>query len=389
MEKRYSVRQDFTKNWVVISILIFGLMPDLMHGYALYIIVVLFQILFQTKYDNGSIYTLLFSFVYISGYLLQGFYATPSEWIIMSIFPIIIYQSGKYLLRRFNDSSSIFVLLTLLMISMCLPAIYFNLKDYFQSGQLINVLRKVEISENMRSATGYGMMVAISCGLSGIILTPASSKLDKKFKLLILSFSLLSLFCTIHLINRTGLVIALASFITAILMPPYSQKRLWFTILMLLVIAAIIFYYLRQSSILEEGMAGYINRDIDSGTFGGRSERWGTAFNQMFITPFGTSDFHFNGSKSYAHNMWLDAGLRGGILAFAFLGMLGIRALKSIIRILNKSLFNGFERSVIILYGQAIILQALMEPVIEGVPQLFYVFILYTSLISNYKYKLS
>lgn len=391
------VALDFKKSRIIWLILCIGMLPMIAGGYSMYILGLLlpFILINRVKITTTSIQILCFSLCYflVQFFTIKGNYASSS--IIFDLFfPIIMYQTGTLVVRRSKSPTSCVVLCVLMAFCLAIPAIYSNIIDTIQTGKLINVSRSIiEDSKDSfhRAATGYGMMLSILNGCLGVLILKASSKIETKLKIAIIIFVIGALFSTIHLLNRTGIVLATASIFIILLIPPVSIKRLFYAVFSLVLIVGVVIAFADNSVFLSDAVEMYEARDAGSGSvssYGGRSDLWIAGLNQLISNPIGNaSGLIFNGRHRYAHNMWIDAGIKGGIVCFILLICVTYKLISSECFMLKRNYLSYFQKAIMILIGCTIILQASVEPVIEGLPQFFYYIIFFTSVIQNLNHK--
>lgn len=357
----------------------------------MYVLIVLLPIVLfhYRKIDGTCLLILSFSILYTYFKYSNGHAYSPSALIFDLIFPFIIYQTGAYLVERQRSPKSSLLLLCLMALALAIPAIMDSVNDAISTGQLINVSRAIKknTEDVALSATCYGMMLAIMAGCIGIVLLKPNNKLDARLKVIIAIASVLTIFATIHLVNRTGLVLATISIVCVVFLPPYSFKKNVYTVVSLIVVAGTFIYFLGDSAFLSDALNQYDARDSGVGSvssYGGRSERWDAALNQLTTEPWGNKKgLQLNGQYTYAHNLWLDTGLYAGIIPMVLLIWIAVIYIQSIIKMYRFEYLNQFERNTLVLIGVALFLQLNTEPVMQGLFQFFLYFIFYTSVVSN------
>lgn len=385
------IRQDFKSNWFVCLILIIGMVPLWAKGYCMYLLILLLPVvlLYYRKIDGTSLLILIFSILYTYFQKSNGHAYTPSSLIFDLLFPFIIYQTGAYLVERQKSPKSAMLLLCLMSLALAIPAIVENVNDAIKTGQLINVSRTIEANSGdaARAATGYGMMLAILDGCLGIVLLKPGNKLDARLKGLIAIVSILAIFSTIHLLNRTGLVLAAVSIVCVVLLPPYSYKKSVYTFVSMIIVAGAAIYIFEGSAFFSDALNQYEARDTgvgSVGTYGGRSQIWGAAIDQLFTEPWGNAKgVNVNGRYRFAHNMWLDTGAYAGIIPMCLLLGIGIIYISAVIKMYRFNYLNQFERNTLVLIGVALFLQLNTEPVMQGLFQFFLYFMFYISILNN------
>lgn len=371
-----SIYTDLKRYRLIYIILCISMMPLIMYGYSSYLLIILFPLILKNRFNDGSFLVLLFSFFYTISFPLRGEELPLSKIFFYSLFPIIIYSCGNILGRNLHSKQTIITLIVSLVFCLAAPGMYFGISDIIGSGELIKITRDIEYMDGKTlSATAYGMMFSLSIAGIGMIMIPAYDKFDKNLKRFLIILSVLAILCTIHIVNRTGLVLGFMAIITTLFVPPYTKKRLIYTLSIIMLLVLFFYIYLSDTPLMNDAVQGYLSREEDSGysaaTGGGRFNRWGTALTQIFLNPIGSQVFLMGSKISYAHNLWLDAGLRGGIIPFLLLIIIGYNTLRCTFHIIKKKMFNSFENGYLLALCVVLFAQAMTEPVIEGVFQYF------------------
>lgn len=384
------IRKDFLRNKYFILILFVGFMPLFMGDYCRYLLALFIPFAFlRWKGTTNGLLIAGFSISYTAAFVFRGESLSASAIIYYLIYPATLYITGYNLCRRFRNNQSIVWLMVLMAFSIALPAIYYNLLDFLQSGQLIRVGRDITYGEDgiKRAATGYGMMMSLTLGLTGLLFCVCDNKSDFKRKVFSLIIAVTAIFCTVRLLNRTGLAIAAISCIAAILSLGISVKRLFY-ILSAVVLVAIGIYILNEHSpLLADAIENYSRRDFGTGSvegFGGRDERWSAALVQIIERPFGDTGLDLGGYYNYAHNLWLDTGIRGGLLSLILLLIITCKFIKRGIKVYKFGAVSKFERQVLLLIGVAFMLQLFTEPIIEGLPQFFWLWLFFLGILDSF-----
>lgn len=372
-----SILKDFRHNFFVVTILCIGMIPLWGKGYLGYLDILLLPVLIFTAYDSVSIAVIVFSLAYTLSLQVNGAVLTPSAKIFNLLYPIIFYQAGIFVGKKFKLPRSGIYLIVLMTILLGLPAIIANVHDAVSTGVMINPLRSVSFDENdaMRSATNYGMMLSLLCGSLGVILLRAKQSYDQIAKILVIAGAVGALFGTVHLVNRTGILLALISCVLAVVQPPIRVKDLLHLALTAVVIYLVFSVFFEDSKFLFDAILSYNNRDtgissID--TAGGRDELWIGGLLQIFQTPEGNPNGLVGYRNVYAHNMIIDGGVKGGIVCFILLLFIFVQFVISVVKTRAVKCFSEFERKYLVLLGATFCLQSMVEPVLDGVPSFFW-----------------
>lgn len=100
------------------------------------------------------------------------------------------------------------------------------------------------------------------------------------------------------------------------------------------------------------------------------------AFNQMFDFPLGGHRMSF----TYAHNLWLDVLHATGLIPFFFLLLYTLVSFKNIMGILISSRINIEKKVFFVSIYVGFILTFMVEPILEAVPFMFLMFILFNGM---------
>ena len=99
-----------------------------------------------------------------------------------------------------------------------------------------------------------------------------------------------------------------------------------------------------------------------------RFETWRMGLQDMISNPFG------HVKTQYAHNMWLDFGVNGGVVPFLFLLAFSISSLINCYRFLKNNAFDESTKTIILTVYIAYNLNFMVEPILDGVPFMFFMY---------------
>lgn len=102
----------------------------------------------------------------------------------------------------------------------------------------------------------------------------------------------------------------------------------------------------------------------------------------VFKHPLGVEPFVVSGQGNFAHNLWIDTGIRGGILSMLCLIVIAIKIIRLSVQIVRCKLFTVFERKVFTMLSVGFMMQLMVEPILQGSPQYFALFIFYWSVLT-------
>lgn len=264
---------------------------------------------------------------------------------------------------RSDDEVAVFLLLTIISSSLILWKN--NIDDAYTNG-LINTTRAI-LNENdiqEQSATLQGLIASL--GIAGIAY-PISHGFHKKgISFLYFISALLSLFCVIHLVNRSGLFVLLATVFVVML---YTARKHKGVIILVAIIALSVYYIISKSGMfVTEAMDAYQLRNENSSIVSGgmRVDLWEQGLHDMIEHPFGWSHL----SHYYCHNLWLDVARCVGIIPFAILVVISIKNYRTTFKLyrIKGCPMNG----LLVGLNVCMFLSAFVEPVLEGKSTYFY-----------------
>lgn len=378
MKVESSILKDFKSNWWIVLILCIGMIPEFLQGYSHYLLILLLpSVLFTTKTDIKSLGALFFGILYVFSMRYGGISMSASSFIFNLIYPFLMLKVGLYVGKKFKDTQSVIVLVILLLTCIGSTAIFLCIQDTISSGQMINVARAIVIgNEEGRAATGYGMMLSLPLACVGLVLEPTSDSIDKQIKIYLMVLGGLALFSTVHLLNRTGIAIVLASVMVVLLSKKMSIKRIIYILLVVSAVCALFYTFLKDTEFFSDAVNFYELRDQGSGSvfhLGGRDTRLEFAYHKMIGNPYGGIDgIFYNGKSTYAHNLWIDAALKGGWMCGILLIIFALNFSNTIYKVYKRNDISRFERTLLLVVSVIWMIQCMVEPVIDGLPQYFW-----------------
>ena len=263
--------------------------------------------------NQASICALLFSITYAVFGSLNGYIGSISTILFYVVPPFFFYLYGKYLSIQIVDDNKLIDFYIITSYCFCLSVFYSVLDNIFVNGNLICLNRQLLVGNtediNFNSATLIGLNVAIGFASLPIALF---CKINMTRRLLCLSLFLLSLLTTIHLVNRTGLIVIIFSFTMVSYFYYKRHSPIKFAAYFILIFAVVVI--LTPSLINSDLFEAYNERNSDLSSGGGRFTQWIDGALKLITMPLG---YQLSGnSLSYVHNLWLDIARVGGIIPF-------------------------------------------------------------------------
>lgn len=363
---------------ILICILATTTFPFHVYIKAIGIVLLFFTTYFKYK-DNDSTLIFLFGLTYALICIAMGVSKSYYETFTYILGPICFYCLGKLIVAKSDNSAMITSVYLFAILACCLQVFLNNIIDAKEVG-IINPQRilVVEGSEVAMDATIQGLL--LSLGIASIAYLIPSPKGTIKWTLYLLC-AILSVFCVIHLVNRSGIfVLIITSFIVLLFTGKSSVKQIIFFILFLGIIAAILIHF---QVISDDILMAYDARNTSAASSlsssGGRINFWKVAITKLPISPLGWAS---ESDSYFCHNMWLDIARCAGWLPLLFFIIINIRVFRTI-RYLYKYKYNA---TTIFFIGLNVctLISSSVEPVIEGNSTYFYMLFLIWGMQSMY-----
>ncbi|MDE7161113.1 MAG: O-antigen ligase family protein [Muribaculaceae bacterium] len=367
------IRKDFRRNWLFLLILFAGFIYDIAGSYTMYIWLLLLPFLLfagMFRISKISLAMLVFSISYML--TTQWFKYLPMTFgngLVLVMCPLIIYYSGLYICDRCKDRSSVmWILLTCIICYAAWPVVT-NIADFIETGEIVNLARGFDLDKKNVLATHQNMMMSMAIGGMGAVFLKTRTRMESRFKWIAVTVSVLALFSALHILNRTAIVLAAVSCLCGIVHGGGGIKRMIYLTLIVAAVGAIFYLAIMQTE-FGDLIEGFNSREQLSGytanSAGGRTVRWMRGIQEVITHPFGSEGIKVGFMKTFAHNLWLDIGLRGGWLPMATMFLMTIWWFQSFIRFLKRPGIPTFASGYILAVMVTLWLQMAVEPVVEG-----------------------
>lgn len=370
-----SLIRDHGLLMVLFLIAQFSISTIAIHMYVkdVFCLVTIFSI--YNKYRNVNNLGLLFFFCVINYLLMLSGKVINSQFEMFSLLigPIAYYIFGYHTMNNIRSCKDFDVFLLLTIVSSSFMLWYNNIVDSEEVG-FLNVTRAVlnDAGIEEQSATLQGMLAAIA--ISGLSYPISHQRLISVKSLLFFVSGLLSLFCVLHLINRSGLIILCVVVSLSLL---YNKKiRVSYILLwgiFFFIVYSILVHY---NEINDNITSAYKDRDDMEGqsvnSAGGRFVIWTKSLKLMWEYPYGWVNTKISG---YCHNLWLDVARCVGIFPAFILVIYSLRNYYNVY-ILFK-IKNNYINCVFVCVNISLFLAAFVEPVLEAISTFFYLMCMY------------
>lgn len=267
----------------------------------------------KQKMDLTGAGLILYSILYMLISMMNGFSYDLSVVFLYAVAPFFFYSFGRVVPYKWQTEDQQMVFWLLIIACYCLDIFYVTANNILSTGELINIKRDFSFDaagDMDKAATLVGL--AMDVGMVGLPIFILAKK--KAYRYLFLLLSLLSLVVTIHLLNRTGLVVLFLCFAGVIF---WKSRKQPYILVTAMIFVAVLYFLIQSSGLLSDELFSYYDsRNEDISSMGSRSFRWTYALEQLFIQPLGWAQ---NGEIYYVHNMWLDIARISGIIPFILL----------------------------------------------------------------------
>lgn len=338
----------------------------------------LFVVPVRRHFDGLALSLIVFSVLYSLMHLVLGISSSHIPLYLMA--PLLFYTFGCYITSRLYYRSSILEFIALTVFLFSIVTYYTCIIDVTNTG-LVNPLRIMGRNggdEYDMAATLYGLNVSLGLACLFGFLSIEKKERTLLHYLLPISFAL-SLLTTVHLVNRTGLVLVCFSLFVFLFYSKKSSKATW----IILIFVAALFAYLSTKSDFASIIDAYTSRGEVEGhglsDAGSRTEKWMDALSRLFTSPFG---WYKDINYTFTHNMWLDVARLTGFIPFIAIvcaTIVGFKDTLHLYRIKNDYLVLTLISIQIVFF-----LGCFVEPVMEGFDLYFYLMCMFFGIQRQY-----
>jgi hypothetical protein len=342
----------------------------------------------DTLFNNIQFWVLfLFCILYATVQFSYQFISIM-DFINYLIYPLLLYIFGLVIITRIKNEKQIIYYLYAVILSFAL----FGILSVFYSIQVYGIVggglqMRVGIvpwaGDIELSSTGIGIYVCLGIALSGLMFIKTNIFLKALNALIFLP----SLYSSIVLADRTGLVIAVLSVILI-----YStQMRLNsiknnIKIAFLFMVQCILLIFLFNKNVFNVKMMWLQSNAFERFTNEGLSNdpryiAWGEAFKGLFTNPLGGKQAQL--SLGYAHNLWLDVGWTTGLFPFILLVFFNLMALKDYIKLLRSDDLSLYFKYLITAMLCGFFITFMVEPIIEANVLFFCAFCFFSGILRS------
>lgn len=377
------------KEIVLLLLLIIMLINPFFYGYRvaiLFVLVLFFQFERTLKLlDKNVLYLFLFGALYhfIATYRTDAINTSLLSFLPDVFLPAVMYLVGKGVSSKYQSADIRTFFLFFIMLFFSIIPIISILEQVMADGFVgIRALYLIWDKDALISATGLGAYFSINMAAIALLNAPKSNKLQKRISFLVILLFVLSLISVLRLGNRTQLVIAGAAIVLSYILNFKKMSNLSRALQFIIfgvVIGYIVYLFASQSELIYFYEDRLDQTENSIAGAGGRLERWQLALESIVTDPWGWNLSRFG----YAHNLWLDVARVSGIIALLPLVLFTVSSFKLFLKSLKRVKTKKFLSTFIFVFFISIGLMFFVEPIMEGMYLLFFVFCLFVGFLAG------
>lgn len=294
---------------------------------------------------------------------------------VSALMPISFFIIGKFLTRKIKGEHEIIGLLfSFIFIFNAIP-LFSYLFNVINFGFDFSNLHLLGFDNDSIAFTNFCSYFSYNVSLFPVIYFKTRTNSDKLIKRSGILFMLTAIIIIGSIGQRTGFAILLISLIVYVITS--MNKNFLRTIFISLCIGTFIFIllllsfnWISETTLYERLFVS----DTDLGIIRTRSDIWEIAINEFMMNPSGNKEFTIlDGGFSYAHNLWLDVGLRSGYVVLLFLIIVTVLYFSNLAEIYKKSACIE-NRMIFVFLSIAIFATFMVEPIMQGYTHFFWSF---------------
>lgn len=377
------------KEIVLLLLLIIMLINPFFYGYRvaiLFVLVLFFQFERTLKLlDKNVLYLFLFGALYhfIATYRTDAINTSLLSFLPDVFLPAVMYLVGKGVSSKYQSADIRTFFLFFIMLFFSIIPIISILEQVMADGFVgIRALYLIWDKDALISATGLGAYFSINMAAIALLNAPKSNKLQKRISFLVILLFVLSLISVLRLGNRTQLVIAGAAIVLSYILNFKKMSNLSRALQFIIfgvVIGYVVYLFASQSELIYFYEDRLDQTENSIAGAGGRLERWQLALESIVTDPWGWNLSRFG----YAHNLWLDVTRVSGIIALLPLVLFTVSSFKLFLKSLKRVKTKKFLSTFIFVFFISIGLMFFVEPIMEGMYLLFFVFCLFVGFLAG------
>lgn len=297
--------------------------------------------------------------------------------ITFALLPLSTYAIGIFLARSIRTEKEIFNILLILATSLSVVPIISNVLDIIDNGFMNNrsIVQLWRSDLGPQNATNISSKMSLSLPLLGLYFVAAKNRTEIFFRKNSIILASICLISALNMSVRTSVFLVIFSIIMVLFFD--RNSRAFYRFIFALAVLLLGFYVtnlgklITGSFIYERFMNDFESVDSSNLSNLPRIFRWADVVKGIWEYPYGGRRASF-AQSTYAHNMWLDTGWTVGVIPLAFLLILTVRYLYTLICFYkSKTKMGVLLRLAILLMSSGLFLTFMVEPIMEGYLILF------------------
>ena len=358
---------------ILFNYILIGLSLWLLRGYPKYLI------------DTNVVLLFVFTLTYDLALNSGGFVGRTADILL----PVSFYIIGKYLTKKIAGEYQIIALIfSFILMFITIPTISYAY-NVLSFGFNFSNLRLFGSETESIAYTNFSSYFAYGMSFFPLIFFNSKNSSEKIIRRNGVIFFLLAVIIVGSIGQRTGFFILLISFFIFILTKRFDYivsiliKGLVLVALIIVGSSVINFDWIYETKIYERLFVS----DAENGVLSTRTEIWELAFDDFGKNYSGNKNpSHLNEGYSFAHNLWLDVGLRAGYIVLSFITFLTVLYISNLATLIRKPVLMG-TKLIIIFLSVSIFATFMVEPVIQGYTHFFCSFTFIFGVLSGVNFK--
>ncbi len=303
------------------------------------------------------------------------------------MFPNSFFLLGNYFVEK-SESIEQFYLLLLAVGFLFSFSSFVSVSMNLLEGGFVQLERTVPMfwDKKLVSTTLMASFFTFNmCILPLLVVQIAQRKKFSKIQLLVVfGVFIVSLLCTFRLGSRTQAAIALILLIFSLLyvIPNQSSKKNFrlFMVISFLGLLVYLFVPLNLDADYFSVLGNRLEQSNNTGTAGGRTQRWALSIPNLVSKPLGWSFDEFG----YSHNLWLDVAQVTGLLPFCLLIVFSTRNFLKLKKLVRNRMVDLPFRTIVLTFTIAANIVFFVEPIMQGAFSMFVTYCFIQGVLNKY-----
>lgn len=352
-------------------------------GYLLTGLMLLKRDFIVKNMDLGFLLLIFFSLTFAAFFSFNP--TSGKQYIIVyALFPVTFYLIGKYFSEKVKERNNLIFLIIIASCVFSFSSVLSVFSDILNNG--FNV-----VDRNLPNfwtgsivlATIMGSYFTLTMTFPALLI-PHIDKLNLFHRIILISYYFIAFACILRIGSRTQISISLITLLFSLiyLIPRQTFRR---NLIMFIIFFLGTFYVLNSVSfdLNQDWLSAFANRmedsqDVASG--GGRTDRWLKSMEYLFEQPLGWSEQEFG----HSHNLWFDILRVGGFLSFFLLIFYTTHSFLTVFKAIKKNESAYALNNLFMVVFMAFILVFMVEPIFEGMFDLFAFFCFFIGVVKKY-----